>query len=348
MIGASAGGRFGGALSSAAAILGAVLAGSALLWGLGLDPVRAFGTLIQRAPTEFAVTETLIKMAPILIVSAGILIGFKGGLFNVGIDGQFLIGAFLVGAAGPSLLATIGHIPGLVVLGLVGAAGGALWALPPALLKTRYGLNEIITTIMMNYVALLMTSWLVKGPLKDPSVVPPQTATIPEALRLPFIPTTRVHVGLIVGLLIVMGVYIFLRNTRLGFKISVLGASRKAAVHAGLPVPRLIVTVMLISGGFAGLAGANDVLSVKGLFQGEWNPAYGLTGVSLVLLSRLNSLAVIPLAYFFSFLLFGGELMSRAVRIPVYFIEVLVGLMLVFFAAGGYLESWMARRRWMR
>jgi simple sugar transport system permease protein len=345
VIGTAPGGRFSGAAGSLLAIVAALVTGGVLLAVLGLDPVRAFATLAERFPTEFAVTESLIRMAPLLMVGAGILIAFRGGLFNVGIDGQFLIGAFAVGAIAPGLLGALPHAPGLVLLGILGALAGAAWAILPGALKVRYGLSEIITTIMMNYIAALLTSWLVKGPFKDTSMIPPQTVTIPEALRLPHLPFTRVHAGLLIGVFVVIGVYVFMRGTRLGFKIGVLGASRKAAVHAGLPVGKLTVLVMMISGAFAGLAGANDVLGVKGLFQGEWNPAYGLTGVSLVLLARLNSLAILPLAYFFSYLLFGGELMSRAVRIPVYFIEVLVGLMLIFFAAGEYMERRAAQRR---
>lgn len=327
------------AFSSVLAIGGAFLSGALLLWATGMDPAHAYAILITRGlGTGFAVTETLIKMVPLLLVSAGLVVAFKAGVWNIGVDGQLLIGAILVGVAAPAVFHASPHVLALVTLGLVGAVGGVLWGIIPAVLKVRYGLNEIITTVMMNYVAFNLTSWLVKGPWKDPTVTPPQTAVIPEALRLPPLPFTRVHAGLVVGILAVLIIYYLMRNTTLGFKLSVLGTSPKAAVHAGLPVARLTVLALLVSAGFAGLAGANDVLSVKGLFQGEWNPGYGLTGVALVFLARLNGIAVIPLAYFFSFLLFGGELMARSAGIPTFFVEILEGLMLVFFAASEYLE----------
>jgi simple sugar transport system permease protein len=232
----------------------------------------------------------------------------------------------------------------LVACACVGILGGALWGAIPALLKVRYGLNEIITTIMMNYVALFLTSWLVKGPFKDTTVVPPQTPLIPQGARLPAIPFTRIHIGLLIGIIVVLLAFFIYRNTVVGFQMTVLGKSRKAAVHAGMPVNRLIVLAFLVSAGMAGLAGANDVLGVKGMFQGEWNPGYGLTGFALVFLARINALLIIPFAYFFALLHFGGEMMSRTTQIPVFFVGILEGLMLVILAIGAFIERRVVRR----
>ncbi|MCZ7575007.1 MAG: ABC transporter permease [Ardenticatenaceae bacterium] len=332
-------------LASGFAIVAAFLIGAVFLQLLGKDSLRAYQMLVSRGlGSRFGVTETLIKMAPLLLVSAGLLIALKAGVWNIGIDGQFLVGASMVGIVAARLAGTMAPAPMLVISALVGFLGGAAWGLIPALLKVRYGLNEIITTIMMNYVAIYLTSWLVKGPFKDPTVVPPQTPVIPKAFRLPPIPFTRIHIGLLVGLLAVLLVAYLFRNTVPGFQLWVLGQNRRAAIHAGLPVDRLTVLALLLSAGFAGLAGANDVLGVKGLFQGEWNPAYGLTGFALVFLARLNGLWVIPFAYFFSFLFFGGEMMARSANIPAYFVDMLEGLMLVFFAVAVYLERASAGR----
>jgi len=191
---------------------------------------------------------------------------------------------------------------------------------------------------MMNYVALNVTSWLVKGPVKDPEVVPPQTRLIPQELRLPDIPGTGVHIGLIVGLVAVVLVTILFRHTVLGFMLDVLGRNRQAAIHAGMPVNRLTLTALLASGALAGLAGANDILGVKGLFQGNWNPGYGFAAFALVYLARLNSLWIIPFAYFLSFLSIGGEMMARPLGIPTYFVEMLEGLMLLCFAVATWFE----------
>jgi simple sugar transport system permease protein len=161
---------------------------------------------------------------------------------------------------------------------------------------------------------------------------------IPAALRLPELPLTRVHIGLLVGLIVVLLIHFMFQRGTVGFALTVLGRSRKAAFHAGLPVNRLTLAALLVSAGLAGLAGANDVLGVKGLFQGEWNPMYGLTGFALVFLARLNGLAVIPLAYFLALLDFGGELMARTAQIPAFYVPLLEGLMLIFLAMSAYVE----------
>jgi simple sugar transport system permease protein len=161
--------------------------------------------------------------------------------------------------------------------------------------------------------------------------------------RLPNIPGTNVHIGLLVGLGVVVLVAVLFRATTPGFMLTMLGLNRRAALHAGMPVARLTLLALLLSGGFAGLAGANDVLGVKGLFQGNWNPAYGFTAFALVYLARLRAWWLIPFAYLFSLLALGGEMMSRPKDIPTYYVDMLEGLMLLFFAAVVYVE-----RRWTR
>ncbi len=328
-------------LFSLLAILSAFLVGAIFLWLLDKDPLQAYTTLISRGlGSSLGVTETLVKMAPLLLVSAGLLITLKASVWNIGIDGQFLIGASLVGIVAPRLTDTVPLIPMLIISAFVGFVGGAAWGVVPAVLKVYYGLNEIITTIMMNFVAVFVTSWLVKGPFNDPSVVAPQMLSIPKAFRLPVIPPSdRVHIGVIVGVIAVLLVYFMFQRGTVGFKLTVLGRSKKAAIHAGMRVNALTVLAFLLSAGLAGLAGANDVMSVKGLFQGEWDPAYGLTAFALVFLARLNGLLVIPFAYFFAFLLFGGEMMARTAKIPAFYVPMLEGLMLIFFAASMYLEQ---------
>ncbi len=333
-------------LSSLGAIAAAFVGGALFLWLVGKEPLTAYAILFRRGlGTSLALSEILVKMAPLLIISAGLLIALKASVWNIGLDGQFLMGAALVGIIAPTLAGQLPPGVALLLAGGAGFLGGLVWGVIPALLKANYGLNEIITTIMMNFVAVFLTSWLVKGPFKAPTVVAPQMAAIPSAYRLPPLPfSERVHLGLIIGLLAVLLVYLLFRWTTLGFELTVIGHSHPAARHAGLPVRRLVIVAMLLSAGFAGLAGANDVLGVKGLFQGEWNPEYGLTAFSLVFLARLNPLALVPFAFFFAFLLFGGEVMARTAQIPAFFVPLLEGLMLIFFALSSYVE----RRYWRR
>jgi general nucleoside transport system permease protein len=326
-------------VSSLAAVLAALIVGGLFLELRGKDSINAYRILFERGLfNEDGLTETFKQMAPVLIVSAGLLIALKAGIWNIGVDGQFLIGALMAGVVGAQLAGETPRIVMLAAGAIAGFAGGLAWAVVPALLAVRYGLNEIITTLMMNYVAVNVTSWLVKGPFKDPDRVAPETTQVPYELRLPFIPGTEVHVGLIVGLLVVVFVAVLFRSTVIGFMLTVLGRSRRAAIHAGIPVGALTILALLLSGGFAGLAGANDVLGVQGVFKANWDPGYGFTAFALVYLARLNSYAILPFAFFFSFLLVGGASMPRRANVPSYYIQMLEGLMLIFFACSVYAE----------
>jgi len=328
--------------SSVLAIVMAFVIGGIFLEVNGKDALHAYRILFERGLINGdGLAETFKKMAPMLIVSAGLLIALRTSVWNIGIDGQFMVGALLSGVAGAAMAGSVPNPLMWLVAAIAGIIGGLLWALIPALLMVKFSLNEIITTLMMNYVAINVTAWLVKGPFQAPDVVAPQTTQIPLEDRLSFIPGTEVHIGLIVGLICVAVVAIIFRSTVYGFCLDVVGRNRKAAIHAGLPVGRLAGSALLLSGAFAGLAGANDVLGVQGLFKANWDPGYGFTAFALVYLARLNSLLLIPFAFFFSFLLVGGDSMPRRADVPTYFIEMLEGLMLICFAVAVYLE-----RRW--
>ncbi|MCP4689371.1 MAG: ABC transporter permease [Desulfobacterales bacterium] len=328
------------ARNSALSILLALVAGGVILVFIGKNPFVFYTQLfLQGLGGSLGAIETIIKTAPLLLVSAGLLLAFSGGLWNLGVDGQFLIGAMLAGWLAPMLAPGASPPVYLAILATAGFLGGAAWAAFPAFLKARHDLNEIITTLMMNYVALNFASWMVKGPINDLSVVPAQTPLIPMTHRMPMIPFTRVHVGLIVGALALIGIHWMIRRTTRGFELRVLLSNKMAAVHAGMPVGRITVRAMLISGGLAGMAGVCDVLAIKGLFQADWHPGYGMTCIPLVFLARLNGWAVIPLACFFSFLAVGGEFASRDQGVPIFFVHVLEGLILLFFAAGEYFEN---------
>jgi ABC-type uncharacterized transport system permease subunit len=323
------------AVNSMLSVISAFVVGGVILLFIGKNPFTLYWQLIlQGMGSSLGIIETIIKMAPLLIVSAGLLVAFSGGLWNLGVEGQFLMGAMLTGWLAPKLIPFFSLPVYFIALGGIGFAGGMAWALLPAILKARYNLNEIIITLMMNYVALNFVTWMVKGPINDLSVVPAQTKLIPMTHRMPMIPFTRIHLGLIIGLIVIIGVYWIIRRTTMGYQIRVLFANKKAAIHTGMNVKRIIVWSLLISGGFSGLAGAIDVLAIKGLFQGGWHPMYGITCIPLVFLARLNGWAVIPLSYFFSFLVVGGEFVARDQGVPVFFVHVLEGLMLLSFAAG--------------
>ena len=328
------------AVLSIVSILFSLITGGIILLLIGKDPVLYFSLLFARGMgTSLGVIEAIIKMAPLLIISAGLLPCFSAGLWNIGAEGQFLIGAMMAGWAAPMLSVALPFPIYLVAVLLLGIAGGMAWILIPAFVKARSDINEIITTLMMSWVAINLVSWLVKGPINDLSTVPAQTTPIPLVYRMPLIPFSRIHIGLIIGLISILAMHWMIRRTTLGYQFRVMLANKKAARHVGMSVPRLTVYGLLISGGFAGLAGACDVLAIKGLFQGSWNPQYGMTAIPLVFLARLNGWAVIPLVFFFSFLAVGGEFVARDLGVPAFFVHVLEGMTLLFFAASEYFEK---------
>ncbi|MCC6703252.1 MAG: ABC transporter permease, partial [Thermomicrobiales bacterium] len=280
MQGGVMGRRVGDALipvvSSVLAAVAALVLGGVFLRLRGKDPIEVYRLIIERGPgTDYGLSESAIRMAPLLIIGAGLLLALRAGVWNIGIDGQFLLGAFLTGVITPALLDSLGRPAALAIGLLAGIVGGFLWALGPAFLKSRFALNEIITTLMLNYLAINLTAWLVKGPARDTSVVAPQTRVIPVVDRLPHIPGTDVHIGLAIGVVAVLIVAVFFRWTVPGYRLDVLGRNRRAARHAGYPVRRMTAAALLVSGALAGLAGASDVLGVHGVFKGNWNPGYG-------------------------------------------------------------------------
>ena len=328
------------ALLSILSILLSLIAGGLILLTIGKDPVRYFSLLFGRGMgSSLGLVEAVIQMAPLLIVSAGLLACFSAGLWNIGVEGQFLVGAILTGWAAPLLSGLLPYPAYLVAALGLGAAGGIAWIMIPAVLKAKSDINEIITTLMMTWVAINLVAWLVKGPLNDLSTVPAQTPLIPLIHRLPHIPFTRIHIGLIIGLSGLLSMHWLVKRTVLGYQFRVMSANKKAARHAGMKLPRLTIYSLLISGGFAGLAGASDVLAIKGLFQASWNPQYGMTAIPLIFLARLNGWAVIPLAFFFSLLNVGGEFVARDLGVPSFFVHVMEGLALLFFAASEYFSK---------
>ncbi len=325
--------------SSLMAIALALLVGGLFLEARGHDAIGAYRILVRQSLFNHdGLTETFKKMAPVMIVAGGLIIALKAGVWNIGVDGQFLVGALCAAVVGAHLAGDVPRWVMFIAAALAGFLGGLLWAAIPAILSVRWGLNEIITTLMMNYVGINVTAWLVIGPFKDPERVAPETAKIPLADRLPAIPGTQIHIGLIDGVVVILLVAVLFRATVLGYMLTVIGRNKRAAIHAGIPVGLLSALALMLSGGFAGLAGANDVLGVQGVFKANWNPGYGFMGFALVYLARLSSLAVIPFAFFFSFLIIGGDSMSRRANVPTYYVDMLQGLMLIFFAFAVYLE----------
>jgi simple sugar transport system permease protein len=315
----------------------ALVAGGILLLALGRNPVTFYGDIWQGGIEAGGWQDSAIRMAPFLLIAAGLTVIFRANIWNLGYNGQFLLGAALVSGYGPTL---VDHLPlavATVILFLMAGAVGALWTVIPALLKARYGTNEIITTLMMSFIGVDLASILIKGPFHDPTTPLPQTSVLPFEKMLPSIPGTRVHVGLLVAFAAVLVVHYVLTRTSWGLRLRIMGANPRAARHLGIDLPRLILVSFFVSGFLVGLAAAADILGLWGYIRTGWNPAYGDTIIPFVFLARLNALAVVPFVGFFAVLSTGGDLAAQQASLPTDFLLVLVGLILLFMTVIEYL-----------
>jgi general nucleoside transport system permease protein len=318
----------------------ALVVGGLILLALGKDPLGYYGYVLERSLLRWGgAQETLTRMAPLLLIAAGLIVAFRAGIWNLGGDGQFLLAAVASAALAPLLGEILPRGPTLVVCMLVGSLVGALWSLLPALLKARYGVNEIITTLMMSFLGTSLANVLIKLVLRDLNTTVPQTRSLAVDDRLPRLFGTTIHCGLLLAVLAVILVHLMMTRTAFGLRLQVLGANRAAAVHAGLRVERLTMVVFAVSAGLIGLAGAVEVLGVWGTVRADWNPAFGLLVVPLVFLARFNGYAVIGFTLFFSALMVGGESAARRVGVPQHYVLVLVALLLLFLALVEYLDQ---------
>jgi general nucleoside transport system permease protein len=328
-------------LRSVLPLLLAVGTGAIVLAALGVDPARYYADIYSGGIELSAWQDSIMRMAPLLLMAVGLIVVFRAGIWNLGMDGQFLLAGAIVSGLAPLLEH---HVPNtinlLLMFGLAGAVG-AVWTIVPALLKARYELNEIITTLMMTFIGINLAQILVKGPFQDPGTTTPQTRSLDFRALLPAIPGTRIHVGILIAAFAAVLVWYLMSRTSFGLRLQVLGASMRAARHMGLDVPRLIVGSFLISGLFVGLAAAAEILGIWGYQRADYNPAFGLWVVPLVFLARLHPIGVIPYVFLLSVVSIGGDYAAQNAGLTPRFTLLLVGLTLLFMA----LTEWIARRR---
>jgi len=323
-------------------LVAAMVVGGLLLLVLGRDPISFYGTIIDRGIiSPSGLQETLIRMAPLLLISAGLIVAFSAGIWNLGGDGQFMLGAALVGGLAASMSEVMPRGVMLLLMLVMAGVVGALWTIVPALMKAYYGINEIITTLMMSFIGVNFAALLVKVVFLDrePGIQTPRTPVLDVSDRLPTLFGTRVHSGVVIGVVAVLGVHFMMTRTSLGLRLKVLGANVKAAHHAGLKVSKVIIVTFLISGMFMGLAGGVEVLGVQGFVRADWNPAFGLVAVPLVFLARMNGWVTIAFVFLLSVFSIGGELATRQAGLPNQFGLLIVALVLLFMTVAEYFEA---------
>jgi simple sugar transport system permease protein len=333
------------------ATLLALAIGGILLLILGVNPFVAYGAMITGAfGTVSGLTQTLAKATPLLLVALGICIAFRGGVINIGGEGQIILGA--IGAAAFAL--TFSNLPALLLIPLALAAGvlaGGVWGGIAGVLKARFNVNEILTTVMLNAIALQLMNFLLRGPMLDPAQIEagtniPQSATLPAQVWLPrLVPRTLLHAGIFIAIFLAVLVYIFLWRTTIGYRIRAVGLNQAAARYAGIPVQRYMALAMTLSGAFAGLAGTVEVIGVHHRMIEGLSGGYGFSGIVAALFGKLHPLGAIPASIIFGGLLVGADKMQRSVQVPNSLVIAIEGLIVLFVVASDYFVRRRARRR---
>jgi simple sugar transport system permease protein len=327
------------------ALFAALIVASFLLIALDADPLTAFAAMFEGAfGSQNATAETLVKATPILFVAIGITIAFRGGVINIGGEGQMIAGALL----SITVTLAIGDSIGWLVIPIALFAGfiaGGLYGGLAGFLKAYFDVNEILSTIMLNQIAVQLMNFLLNGPLLDPETAGlnhiPKTARIAEVAELPrlailgLFDKTRLHYGLVIAIVIAIIIYILLWHTTIGYRIRAVGLNQRASRYAGISVERNMVLSMFLAGGMAGLAGAVQVLGMSYRLQTDGSPAgftanAGFNGIVAALFGGLNPIGAIPAATFFGGLLVGAQKMQREVGIPASMITAINGLIVVF------------------
>lgn len=314
------------------AILISLIIGALILLLAGYNVSKAFSALWSATFRNiFAFTGTLNRSSPLIFVGLAVAIAFRGSVFNIGAEGQLLMGAVFATFTGIYL----DSLPGIILIPLMiitGAAGGALWALLPGLLKAKYDVSEVITTIMFNYIALYFIGYLVRGPIRDVSQAEPQSFTIATQGFLPsLLPGTRLHFGFFLGIILAVVLFFLLFKTFFGYEIRAVGFNKYAARCGGINVNRTITFTMLVSGALAGIGGALELANVHYLIEGI-SPGHGFTGISVAVLASSNPIGIIFTSFLFGLLSAGGTTMQRMAGVSASFVNIFQGIMITAIA----------------
>ena len=306
----------------------AITAGPILI--AGANPIDAYAAFVVVPLTsQFTLLEVLVTATPIMLTGAAVAIAFRAGYWNIGAEGQLLLGA--IAAAGIGTL--VGGLPPFVALPIMivgGALGGATWALVPALLRVRFGIDEVVTTLLLNPVALLLVNGLLHGPWRDPVTGFPESARIAVSAEFPtLIDRSRLHLGFLLALLVVAAAWYVLARTPAGLRLRAAGLSPHGARFAGINVSRTLLGAALVSGAIAGIAGVSEVAGIQNRLTGGLSPGYGYTGIVVATLGALTMPGVAIAAIFLGDLTVGASSAARSLGIPSQLGAVVQGVLLL-------------------
>ena len=295
---------------------------SAILVAFGYSPILSLETIAAGSfGNTFNASETLVQMAPLLLCALAFLIPFKSRFYNIGVEGQLYVGALFAYLTAAGLGGSLPSVFSIPIVAIASFAGGIAWLAVPLLMRVKLGVNEIFPTIVMNFIAMFLISWLVTGPLKDPTAPNPQTRSIPQSTWLPiFISGTRFQAGVILAVLASLVVFVIMYRTVLGYEIRASGANPTAARAAGISIPKSLIWVGILSGGFAGLAGFVAVDGMNHILVQGFSPGWGYQGIGVAALGAFNPMGTLFASLLYSALQLGGESMQRlsgAASVPI-------------------------------
>jgi len=322
----------------------ALLLGAGLIWASGANVAEAYLGLFEgMLGSPRALVETCVASIPYMLAGLSVALGFHAGLFNIGAEGQFYIGALGAAVAGYMVVGLPAwlHLPLALAAGIL---GGAIWGAIPGILKARFGAHEVINTIMMNYIAVKMVDYLVKQVFRDPSATIDRTPYVLGTAQLPLLlgPNYRLHAGLFIALGAVALTAWLLFHTTIGFAIRTVGAKASAARYAGMRVGGLIVLAMSLAGGLAGVAGAGEVLGLNGTLPAAFSSGYGFDAIAVALLAKSHPLGIVPAALLWGGLRNGAGLMQVRSGMSIDLIYVVQALVMVCIAAD-QIVRWLYR-----
>jgi len=317
------------AVRAGAILLSAVFAGIVIA-ALGINPVKVFVEIVNGSiGSQMRLNQTILRAIPLIITSMGILVAFKMKFWNIGGEGQIMMGGMGAAFIALRLSPDLHPVPMLIVMAAAAVLCGGIWAFIPAFFKARFGTNEVIFTLMMNYIAIKWVTYLQFDIWKDPgSLGFPQIASFPANAVLPRL--FGIHMGWLIAILVVIFVYIFINHTKAGYEITVLGESKETARYAGMNTKYIMVTAMMLSGGLCGLTGMVQASAVEKTLTHSLSAGYGFTAIITTWLGRLSAPAIAVVCFVFAMLLQGGTYLQIAMSVPSAVAELIQGIILFF------------------
>lgn len=329
------------------AVAAALALSGLLIAAAGAPVLEAYWRILVGAfGSRLSATETLTRATPLMLTGLAAAVAFRARVWNIGGEGQFYLGAIAAAAVGSQLLAGAPGYLSMPLLLIAGAVAGMILLIIPLWLRLRFSVDEVVTSLLLNFVAVLVVSMLIDGPLKDPLAFGwPQSQSVPDVAMLPkLVARSRLHWGFGIALVLAFAVHFVQSRTVFGLKSRAAGLSPEGAVFAGVPLARTLLFVACLSGGLAGLAGAVEVMGVKGYVTTDLSPGFGYSGIVVAMLAGLHPLGVVLAALFTATMFVGADGMSRALKIPTYIADVTVALSLITMLVAVFFAQYRIRR----